>query len=100
LKKDFEHTIALFHNRARQILLSHYCEFKHSIAPIDRRGDENVFQLQYHKYADRLKYQLHCVASETLQGIPAGTDTTKMNQALSHLIEAYLQEFTQKVRSL
>jgi hypothetical protein len=100
LKDDFEHTVIGFHNRAKQILFSLYSDFKRSIASIDRRLDENVFQLQYHKYADRLKYQLQSVASETLLQIPTGTDTGKMNQALCHFIEAYLQEFTQKVRSL
>jgi hypothetical protein len=99
MKKDVELKSMVFHNRARDVLLSLYKDFKHSAASIDRQGDENVFQQLRCRYAGRLKHQLQSIASEILTSQePAGSN--ELNYVLTSLIEDYEKEFFQKTKTL
>jgi hypothetical protein len=100
MKNDLEHISVEFHNRANQVLVSLYCDFKSAIGSIDRQGDENIFQQLHNKFAGRLKYQLQSIAREILDQTYDGTCSNQTNLTLSRFIEDYVNEFMQRVRAL
>jgi hypothetical protein len=99
MKKDIEQYTVQFHNRAREVFFSLYSDFKHSIAGIDRQGDENVFQQLWAKYTHEVRAQLQTIAAELLGELSTGS-RNEFNHILHTAIEDYVQEFVQKVRSL
>ncbi len=100
MKNDLEHTYVAFHNRARNVLLSLYSDFKQSALSLDRQKDENVFQQLQGRYLSRLKHQLQSVSLEILNQTEQGFNRHQLNNALSRFIEEYTKEFIQKTRSL
>jgi hypothetical protein len=94
-----EQQCVLFHDRARNVFFSVYKEFRHSIASVDRQGDENVFQQLQTRYANLLHLQLNKIALELLdQAEPS--NRSMLNVSLGQSIKEYVSEFMQKAKSL
>lgn len=89
-----------FHNRAGELLLALFREFKYSVAAIDRQRDENVFQQQQGRYMALLKHRLDSIAFELMNLLDPGDDRNRWNSSVSRFIGEYLNEFGQKIRSL
>lgn len=100
MKQDVEQACITFHQRAREIFFDLYRHFQSSVAPIDRQGDENVFQRSHGRYVAQLRQQLQGLAMDILNEADAGTDRGRLNHSLASFIDDYVQEFIQKVRSL
>jgi len=100
MQNDFEHRNIAFHNRARQILISVYRDFKCAVVAIDRQQDKNVFQLLSNRFKGRLKQQLQSVAREILDQTRLSAGVNGINLTLSHFIEEYEHEFIQKMKAL
>ena len=100
MKSGIEQYSVRFHNRAREIFFSLCNDFKHTVAGIDRQGDENVFRQLQAKYTNELKGRLQAVAWEILEQLPAGSDRNGLNRSLGSFVEDYTSEFVQKARSL
>lgn len=99
MQEEVKQQSILFHDRARNVFFSIYREFRHSIASVDRQGDENVFQQMQNRYASQLHLQLNSIALELLEQ----ADTSHRNQlnvTLSQSIKEYSNEFMQKIKSL
>lgn len=99
MQEGIEQQNIVFHERARNVFFSIYGEFRHSIASIDRQGDENVFQQLQNRYASRLHLQLHTIALELL-GQAEPENRNQLNYSLSQFIKEYIKEFMQKAKSL
>lgn len=100
MKQDKEQACVAFHERAREIFFDLYRHFQSSVAPIDRQGDENVFQQAHGRYVAQLRQQLQGLAIDILHEADAGTDRNRLNLSLASFIDDYVHEFIQKVRSL
>lgn len=99
MQEGIEQQSVTFHDRARNVFFSLYREFRHSIASIDRQGEENVYQQLQNRYASQLHLQLHNIALELLDQTES-SDRSKLNFSLSHAIEEYVKEFMQKAKLL
>lgn len=94
-----EQQSVLFHDRARNVFFSIYKEFRHSIASVDRQGDENVFQQLQNRYASLLHHRLNMIALELIdQAEPS--NRSMLNVSLGQSIKEYVYEFVQKAKSL
>ncbi len=100
MEQDIAQSSIVFHNRARHVFFPLYKEFRHSIASIERQGDENVFQQLRNRYASQLHLRLHNIALDILSQLKNTGNYNKLNQTLSRLIIEYVNEFMQKAKSL
>src|SRR4051812_5112948 len=99
MQEGHEQQSVYFHDRARNVFFSIYGEFRHSIASVDRRGDENVFQQIQNRYASQLHLQLNAIALELLERAES-SNRNQLNVTLSQSIREYVNEFMQKARCL
>ena len=97
---EFPQEIVDFDNKAKKIFFSLYENFSQSAKQLDRRKDDNVFQQQQSKYLNTLKTQLENLAQESLNKNISLKNINLLNKKLRDEINAYLNEFMQKSRSL
>jgi len=97
---EFPQEIVDFDNKAKKIFFSLYENFAQSAKQLDRRKDDNVFQQQQSKYLNTLKTQLENLAQESLNKNSSLKNINLLNKKLRDEINAYLNEFMQKSRSL
>ena len=97
---EFALEIVDFDNKAKKIFFSLYEKFTESAKQLDREKDDNVFQLQQSKYLNTLKTQLENLAQELLNKNSSLKNINLLNKKLRDEINAYLNEFRQKSRSL
>jgi hypothetical protein len=97
---EFPQEIVEFDNKAKKIFFSLYENFAQSAKQLDRRKDDNVFQQQQSKYMNTLKTQLENLAQEPLNKNSSLKNINLLNKKLRNEINAYLNEFMQKSRSL
>ena len=97
---EFPQEIVEFDNKAKKIFFSLYENFAESAKQLDRKKDDNVFQQQQSKYLNTLKTQLENLARDLLNKNSSLKDTNLLNKKLGDEINAYLNEFRQKSRSL
>ena len=97
---EFPQEIVDFDNKAKKIFFSLYENFAQSAKQLDRKKDENVFQQQQSKYLNTLKTQLENLAQESLNKNSSLKNINLLNKKLRDEINAYLNEFMQKSRSL
>jgi len=97
---EFPQEIVEFDNKAKKIFFSLYENFAQSAKQLDRRKDDNVFQQQQSKYLNTLKTQLENLAQESLNKNSSLKNIKLFNKKLRDEINAYLNEFMQKSRSL
>jgi hypothetical protein len=97
---EFPQEIVEFDNKAKKIFFSLYENFAQSAKQLDRRKDDNVFQQQQSKYLNTLKTQLENLAQESLNKNSSLKNINLLNKKLRDEINAYLNEFMQKSRSL
>jgi hypothetical protein len=97
---EFPQEIVEFDNKAKKIFFSLYENFAQSAKQLDRRKDDNVFQQQQSKYLNTLKTQLENLAQESLNKNSSLKNINLFNKKLRDEINAYLNEFMQKSRSL
>src|SRR6187401_397679 len=97
---EFSQEIVDFDNKAKKIFFSLYENFAQSAKQLDRRKDDNVFQQQQSKYLNTLKTQLENLAQESLNKNNSLKNINLFNKKLRDEINAYLNEFIQKSRSL
>ena len=97
---EFPQEIVDFDNKAKKIFFSLYENFARSAKQLDRKKDENVFQQQQSKYLNTLKTQLENLAQESLNKNSSLKNINLFNKKLRDEINAYLNEFMQKSRSL
>lgn len=100
MSRDFEEYALSFHARARKTFFSLFAEFKIAVTAIDRQGKENVFQRVQLKYLRELKNRLEGIALEILASCKYIHERDDMNRQLSGYIDAYSNEFLQKMRAL
>ena len=100
MDKAYEQLSADFTSKAQRLFILTYAKFRETTKKLDRRKDENVFQLQLAKFTDTLKLQLEQTAHEVLQTNKTVTNSEQANQVLKHSINIYLAEFRQKARLL
>jgi len=97
---EFPQEIVEFDNKAKKIFFSLYENFAQSAKQLDRQKDDNVFQQQQSKYLNTLKTQLENLAQESLNKNSSLKNINLLNKKLRDEINAYLNEFMQKSRSL
>ena len=97
---EFAREIVDFDNKAKKIFFSLYQNFAGSAKQLDRQKDNNVFQQQQSKYLNTLKNQLENLAQDILNKNSSLKNINLLNKKLSDEINTYLNEFTQKSRSL
>ena len=97
---EFAQEIVDFDNKAKKIFFSLYKNFTQSAKHLDRKKDDNVFQQQQSKYLNMLKTQLENLAQDLLNKNSSLKNINLLNKKLSDEINAYLNEFRQKSRSL
>ena len=97
---EFPQEIVDFDNKAKKIFFSLYENFAQSAKQLDRQKDDNVFQQQQSKYLNTLKTQLENLAQESLNKNSSLKNINLLNKKLRDEINAYLNEFMQKSRSL
>ena len=97
---EFSQEIVDFDNKAKKIFFSLYENFAESAKQLDRKKDDNVFQQQQSKYLNTLKNQLENLAQESLNKNNSLKNINLLNKKLRDEINAYLNEFMQKSRSL
>ena len=97
---EFPQEIVDFDNKAKKIFFSLYENFAESAKQLDRRKDDNGFQQQQSKYLNTLKTQLENLAQESLNKNNSLKNINLLNKKLRDEINAYLNEFMQKSRSL
>jgi hypothetical protein len=90
----------LFHERAGQALQTLYREFKYCTSALDRQWDENVFQQQQGKYTALLRHRLDRIALEVMENLDTDADRNAWSHSVNQLIQDYMREFGQKIRSL
>ena len=97
---EFPQEIVDFDNKAKKIFFSLYENFAGSAKQLDRQKDNNVFQQQQSKYLNTLKTQLENLARDILDKTSSLKNINLLNKKLRDEINIYLNEFTQKSRSL
>jgi len=97
---DIAQILVEFNDKAQNIFISLYENFKVSARKLDRTRDNNVFQQQEGKYLATLKYQLESLAREFLGKHKTSTNISQLNKKLTDTVNGYLNEFKQKSRSL
>jgi len=97
---EFSQEIVEFDNKAKKIFFSLYENFAASAKQLDRKKDDNVFQHQQGKYLNTLKTQLENLAQDLLNKNSSLKNSNLLNKRLRDGINAYLNEFRQKSRSL
>jgi len=97
---EFPQEIVDFDNKAKKIFFSLYENFAGSAKQLDRQKDNNVFQQQQSKYLNTLKTQLENLARDILYKNSCLKNINLLNKKLRDEINIYLNEFTQKSRSL
>ena len=97
---EFAQEIVDFDNKAKKIFFSLYEKFAESAKQLDRKKDDNVFQQQQSKYLNTLKTQLENIAQELLNKNSFLKNINLLNKKLRDEINAHLNEFRQKSRSL
>jgi len=97
---EFAQEIVDFDNKAKKIFFSLYENFAGSAKQLDRQKDDNVFQQQQSKYLNTLKTQLENLAQDILNKNSSLKNINLLNKKLRDEINTYLNEFTQKSRSL
>src|SRR5829696_6616207 len=100
MKYDLEQVNVLFHNRAKEIMLSLYQEFKYATMSIDRQWEENLFQQQRGKYVSQLKHRLNDIVLELMDKLDGDGNRGECGYLLNRFSQEYVQEFSQKIRSL
>jgi hypothetical protein len=100
MKNDKERYSILFHDRARDAMLSLYREFRQATTALDRLRDENVFQQLQGRYASQLKHRLDSIALEMLETGKRDAGCSEWSHSLGRVIQEYVREFGQKIRSL
>jgi len=97
---DIAQILVDFNDKAQNIFISLYENFKVSARKLDRTKDNNVFQQQEGKYLATLKYQLDILALEILGKNKTLKNISQLNKKLTDAVNDYLNEFKQKSRSL
>jgi len=97
---EFAQEIADFDNKAKKIFFSLYENFAAAAKQLDRKKDDNVFQQQQSKYLNTLQNQLENLARDLLNKNSSLKNSNLLNKRLRDGINAYLNEFRQKSRSL
>ena len=97
---EFAQEIVDFDNKAKKIFFSLYEKFAESAKQLDRKKDDNVFQQQQSKYLNTLKTQLENLAQDLLNKYSSLRNINLLNKKLRDEINAHLNEFRQKSRSL
>jgi hypothetical protein len=97
---NFHRKLSSLITRPKKIFFSLYENFAQSAKQLDRRKDDNVFQQQQSKYLNTLKTQLENLAQESLNKNSSLKNINLLNKKLRDEINAYLNEFIQKSRSL
>jgi hypothetical protein len=92
--------IVEFNTKSSTIFFSHYEKFKATVEKLDRKKDDNVFQLQQAKYLQTLKSQLEYLAQDLLNKYGSMRSANLLNKKFTDEINQYLNEFRQKSRSL
>lgn len=100
MDRELEQLSVDFTIKAQRLFMSTYEKFQLSTKGLDRRKDENVFQLQLGKYLNTLKSQLETIAHEILTRNRAIKNLDHCNKVFKDNMDIYLREFRQKARLL
>jgi len=77
-----------------------YDEFKRKIESLDRRRDENVFQLVQARYINELEKQLHQEVEKMVEKYKTNVNVTLLRHELGNQASYILSEFLQKAKSM
>ena len=100
MDSEFEHLSLEFTRKAQKLFTFTFENFRDSIKGLNRRKDENVFQLQVAKFLATLKKQLESIAQDLISKNQHWKNIDKYNKVLKDNIDLYLNEFRQKSRSI
>lgn len=100
MQQDSERLNVLFHNRAKPVYAGLFDEFAASPAARNRQRQDHQFHQARAQYTNRLKQELDHIAAELLRQAANHADMDGWNRMLAGFIEAYVQEFTLKAKSL
>ena len=99
MKGVYEQLSVDFNAWAQKLFIDTFEKFRLSVMKLDRRKDENVFQLQAHKYADDMKVNLENIANDLLSKNKS-LRNSECNKILKENINFYVSEFIQKTKLL
>jgi hypothetical protein len=100
VEKDIEIIHIEFNNEAKKIFFLLYKKFANAVKAIDRRKDDNVFQLLKGKYTYTLKQQLEEFAKGLITKYKATANLNQLERSLTNEINTYTNEFDRKTGSL
>lgn len=94
-----ENLLTNFDKLALTFVNSTYQEFSFSVQHVDRRRDENVFQLWIQKYADRLRQRLEGKALEYISVNRNLPTIDWLHKKLVYMIGRFVQDFLQRTEN-
>jgi hypothetical protein len=96
---DIDNIKADFRDTAGRIFQSTFSLFVKSVAKLDRRRDENVFQQLQGRYADELENRLSETARAVIERNGEKADSNVLRKELADEISYFVSEFLVKARS-
>ncbi|UPK72110.1 hypothetical protein [Chitinophaga filiformis] len=93
LLTDFDETALAFVN-------STYVEFSFSVKNVDRRSNENIFQLWIQRYADKLKQRLEGKALEYISMNRDLPTIDWLHKKIVYMIRRFIQDFLQRTETI
>jgi hypothetical protein len=98
MEDHFNQLIVSFNDHASKIYADLFDQFCKAAGSLNRKRDDNVFNMQVAKYSQELKNRLDELAKKKLENIPQLHD--KLLVALSGAIQFYLHEFSLRCNAL
>jgi len=99
MNEDAEKTVVEFTDTAAKIYSIVFEQFLSSVRKLNRRRDENVFQLQVAKYSEAFKSDLEREAKKSLANY-SGMKPRELRLSISEKIRYCLQQFQGKCNAL
>jgi hypothetical protein len=99
MHNNADHITIEFHNQAKRALFNLIEEFQFSVKEINRTTNEFLFQESKGKFVNTFKQQLEMIASQIIRDHQAQEKINEINQSLQTLINNYLHQFVQKIKS-
>ena len=100
MENDIAIVISRYRDLSSKISERIYDEFKRKIESLDRRRDENVFQLVQARYINELEKQLHHEVEKMVEKYKTNTNVTLLRHELGNQASYILSEFLQKAKSM
>ena len=98
--QDSERIHVEFHNKANEMMLSRFSDFRTAARKINRKEDEYRFKALQDQHVNSLKQQLEMTAREILNRNQHGNRMGEVDRSLQNCVRDYLHQVLQKAKEL